>query len=136
MLKVKNISKSINNKKIINDISFSISAGNIYGLLGPNGAGKTTTFYTIAGLIKSDKGKIFLGNEDLTKLPMHERSRLGIKYLPQEPSIFLDLTVPSAETVYCPRGRSFSTIPSTSVVATPPPFEKLTMTPSTGTPSR
>ena len=71
MLKVKNISKSINNKKIINDISFSISAGNIYGLLGPNGAGKTTTFYTIAGLIKSDKGKIFLGNEDLTKLPMH-----------------------------------------------------------------
>ena len=93
MLKVKNISKSINNKKIINDISFSISAGNIYGLLGPNGAGKTTTFYTIAGLIKSDKGKIFLGNEDLTKLPMHERSKLGIKYLPQEPSIFLDLTV-------------------------------------------
>ena len=93
MLKVKNISKSINNKKIINDISFSISAGNIYGLLGPNGAGKTTTFYTIAGLIKSDEGKIFLGNNDLTKLPMHERSKLGIKYLPQEPSIFLDLTV-------------------------------------------
>jgi lipopolysaccharide export system ATP-binding protein len=93
MLKVKNISKSINNKKIINDISFSISAGNIYGLLGPNGAGKTTTFYTIAGLIKSDEGKIFLGNDDLTKLPMHERSKLGIKYLPQEPSIFLDLTV-------------------------------------------
>ena len=93
MLKVKNISKSINNKKIINDISFSISAGNIYGLLGPNGAGKTTTFYTIAGLIKSDKGKIFLDNDDLTKLPMHERSKLGIKYLPQEPSIFLDLTV-------------------------------------------
>ena len=93
MLKVKNISKSINNKKIINDISFSIIAGNIYGLLGPNGAGKTTTFYSIAGLIKSDKGKIFLGNDELTKLPMHERSKLGIKYLPQEPSIFLDLTV-------------------------------------------
>ena len=93
MLKVRNISKTIKDKNIIKDISFSIDSGNIYGLLGPNGAGKTTTFYSIAGLIKSDAGEIFLENRNITKLPMHERSKLGIKYLPQEPSIFLDLTV-------------------------------------------
>ena len=79
--------------KALNNISLNLNEKERLGILGPNGAGKTTTFYTIAGLIKSDKGKIFLGNEDLTKLPMHERSKLGIKYLPQEPSIFLDLTV-------------------------------------------
>ena len=93
MLKVSNIRKIINGKIIIDDISFNINLGNIYGLLGPNGAGKTTTFYSIAGLIKCDEGEIHLGDSNITKLPMHKRSKLGIKYLPQEPSIFQNLTV-------------------------------------------
>ena len=93
MLKVSNIRKIINAKTIIDDISFNINLGNIYGLLGPNGAGKTTTFYSIAGLIKCDEGEIYLGDSNITKLPMHKRSKLGIKYLPQEPSIFQNLTV-------------------------------------------
>ena len=93
MLKVSNIRKIINGKPIIDDISFNINLGNIYGLLGPNGAGKTTTFYSIAGLIKCNEGEIYLGNSNITKLPMHKRSKLGIKYLPQEPSIFQNLTV-------------------------------------------
>ena len=65
----------------------------IFGLLGPNGAGKTSTFYIIAGLMNPDDGKITLSNKDISKLPMHKRSKLGIKYLPQEPSIFQNLTV-------------------------------------------
>ena len=93
MLKVSNIRKIINGKTIIDDISFNINLGNIYGLLGPNGAGKTTTFYSIAGLIKCDEGEIYYGDSNITKLPMHKRSKLGIKYLPQEPSIFQNLTV-------------------------------------------
>ena len=93
MLKVSNIRKIINGKTIIDDISFKVNLGNIYGLLGPNGAGKTTTFYSIAGLIKCDEGEIYLGDSNITKLPMHKRSKLGIKYLPQEPSIFQNLTV-------------------------------------------
>jgi lipopolysaccharide export system ATP-binding protein len=93
MLKVSNIRKIINGKTIIDDISFNINLGNIYGLLGPNGAGKTTTFYSIAGLIKCNEGEIYLGDSNITKLPMHKRSKLGIKYLPQEPSIFQNLTV-------------------------------------------
>ena len=93
MLKVSNIRKKINGKAIIDDISFKINSGNIYGLLGPNGAGKTTTFYSIAGLIKCDEGEIYLDDSNITKLPMHKRSKLGIKYLPQEPSIFQNLTV-------------------------------------------
>ena len=93
MLKVSNIRKKINGKAIIDDISFKINSGNIYGLLGPNGAGKTTTFYSIAGLIKCDEGEIYLDDSNITKLPMHKRSKPGIKYLPQEPSIFQNLTV-------------------------------------------
>ena len=93
MLKVSNIRKKINGKAIIDDISFKINSGNSYGLLGPNGAGKTTTFYSIAGLIKCDEGEIYLDDSNITKLPMHKRSKLGIKYLPQEPSIFQNLTV-------------------------------------------
>ena len=93
MLEVKQITKSIKNKKILSQISFEVGKGEIYGLLGPNGAGKTTTFYIIAGLINSDEGKILLLDEDISDLPMHKRSKLGIKYLPQEPSIFQGLTV-------------------------------------------
>ena len=93
MLEVKQITKSIKNKKILSQISFEVGKGEIYGLLGPNGAGNTTTFYIIAGLINSEEGKILLLDEDISDLPMHKRSKLGIKYLPQEPSIFQGLTV-------------------------------------------
>ena len=93
MLLVNEISKSIKDKKILTKLSFKVNAGEIYGLLGPNGAGKTTTFYIIAGLIKLEKGQVSLLNNDITNLPMHKRSKLGIKYLPQEPSIFQGLTV-------------------------------------------
>lgn len=93
MLSLKNVSKSIRNKRIVKDISFEVLLGQICGLLGPNGAGKTTTFYLIAGLIRSDSGEILLGDEDVSNIPMHKRSKKGIKYLPQEPSIFQNLTV-------------------------------------------
>ena len=93
MLEVTNISKSIKEKKIISDISFKVNFGEIFGLLGPNGAGKTSSFYIIAGLMHADKGIIILEKNDITRMPMHLRSNLGLKYLPQEPSIFLNLTV-------------------------------------------
>ena len=93
MLLINEISKSIKDKKILSKVSFKVSSGEIYGLLGPNGAGKTTTFYIIAGLIRLEEGQVSLLNNDITNLPMHKRSKLGIKYLPQEPSIFQGLTV-------------------------------------------
>ena len=93
MLSLENISKSIKTKKIVDSISFDIKPGTINGLLGPNGAGKTTTFYLIAGLIKCDSGKVVFDGEDITSFPMHKRSKIGIKYLPQEPSIFQNLSV-------------------------------------------
>ena len=93
MLLVKNISKSIKDKKILSDVSFEVNQGEIYGLLGPNGAGKTTIFYIIAGLVGSDLGKIILDDKDISNIPMHKRSKMGIKYLPQEPSIFQNLSV-------------------------------------------
>ena len=93
MLNVTDISKSIKGKKIVSKVSFEINKSDIFGLLGPNGAGKTSTFYIIAGLMNPDDGKIKLSNKDISKLPMHKRSKLGIKYLPQEPSIFQNLTV-------------------------------------------
>ena len=93
MLNVTDTSKSIKGKKIVSKVSFEINKSDIFGLLGPNGAGKTSTFYIIAGLMNPDDGKITLSNKDISKLPMHKRSKLGIKYLPQEPSIFQNLTV-------------------------------------------
>ncbi len=93
MLEIKKISKSIKDKQIVSSISFEVQSGDIFGLLGPNGAGKTTTFYIIAGLVKASDGKIFLDGEDISSNPMHQRSNRGIKYLPQEPSIFQNLTV-------------------------------------------
>ena len=95
VLRVKNISKSIKNKQIINEISFNISEGQIVGLLGPNGAGKTTTFYSILGLIKIDSGEIFLDDKNITMIPPHNRAEVGMSYLPQEPSIFRNLSVKS-----------------------------------------
>ena len=93
MLEIKEISKSIKDKQIVSGISFDVQSGDIFGLLGPNGAGKTTTFYIIAGLVKASDGKIFLDGEDISSTPMHQRSNRGVKYLPQEPSIFQNLSV-------------------------------------------
>ena len=92
-LEIKNLEKIIKKTKIINDISLKISSGEVVGLLGPNGAGKTTTFYMICGLIAPTKGSILLDGKDITRLPLHKRARLGIGYLPQESSVFKDLSV-------------------------------------------
>ncbi len=92
-LRVKHLAKSYKSRQVVKDVSLEVSQGQIIGLLGPNGAGKTTTFYMIVGLINSDKGQILLDKDDLTALPMHERARRGIGYLPQEASIFRKLTV-------------------------------------------
>jgi lipopolysaccharide export system ATP-binding protein len=93
LLETKGLSKIYGKRYVVKDINLYVTTGEIVGLLGPNGAGKTTTFYMVVGLIKPDQGKIFLDNEDLTKLPMYRRAMMGISYLPQEPSIFGRLTV-------------------------------------------
>lgn len=80
-------------RKVVNKASVQVSKGEIVGLLGPNGAGKTTTFYMITGMIKPDAGRVFLDDEEITKIPMYKRARMGIGYLPQEASIFRRLTV-------------------------------------------
>ena len=92
-LKLKNIEKSLGSKKILSGINFSIAANEIVGLLGPNGAGKTTAFYIAAGIIFPSTGQIFINNEDVTEKPMHARANLGLGYLPQEASIFPELSV-------------------------------------------
>ena len=86
------LKKSFDNKTVINDISLEVKSGEIVGLLGPNGAGKTTTFYMIVGLIKSDQGSIHIDDKNITFDPIHRRFEHGISYLPQEPSIFRDMT--------------------------------------------
>ncbi len=93
LLEAKVLSKIYSKKYVVKDLNLYVTTGEIVGLLGPNGAGKTTTFYMIVGLIKPGYGKVFLDNEDLTKLPMYRRAMMGISYLPQEPSIFRRLTV-------------------------------------------
>ncbi len=90
---VDGLTKVFRGRKVVDGVTMEISPGEIVGLLGPNGAGKTTTFYMIVGLIGPDAGKVFLGGRDITDIPMYERARLGISYLPQEPSIFRKLTV-------------------------------------------
>ena len=92
-LTVESLTKKYGRKQVVKGISFSMENGSITGLLGPNGAGKTTTFYMIVGFIKSNGGKILLNGENITFLPMHKRSKLGLSYLPQESSIFRKLTV-------------------------------------------
>ncbi|MCJ7663871.1 MAG: ATP-binding cassette domain-containing protein, partial [Desulfobacterales bacterium] len=87
------LSKSYNGRVVVDRVSLKIRAGEVVGLLGPNGAGKTTTFYMIIGLIRPDEGKIVLNGEDISGLPMYQRARRGITYLPQEPSVFRKLTV-------------------------------------------
>jgi lipopolysaccharide export system ATP-binding protein len=93
MLSAFNITKSYNSRIVVNDISLSVSEGEIVGLFGPNGAGKTSSFYIIIGFIKPDRGKIMLDEEDITGLPMFLRARKGITYLPQEPSVFKKMSV-------------------------------------------
>jgi lipopolysaccharide export system ATP-binding protein len=92
-LSATNLAKSYKSRQVVRDVSLSVSTGQIVGLLGPNGAGKTTTFYMIVGLVPLNKGTITIDEDELTHLPMHERARKGIGYLPQEASIFRKLTV-------------------------------------------
>jgi len=87
------IAKQYRLRKVVDGISLSINSGEVVGLLGPNGAGKTTAFYMIVGLVPCDRGSIVLDDRDLTKLPMHQRARRGLGYLPQEASVFRKLTV-------------------------------------------
>ncbi len=93
VLKIEKITKKYGKKEIIRGVDFSIKQGEVVGLLGPNGAGKTTCFYMIAGLIKPSSGKIFIDDLDITNIPMFQRAKLGIGYLPQEASIFRDMSV-------------------------------------------
>lgn len=93
ILKAQNLKKRYKSRTVVHDVSFSLNSGEVIGLLGPNGAGKTTCFYMIVGLVPLDHGDIFLDNRGLTQLPVHERARLGLSYLPQEASIFRRLTV-------------------------------------------
>lgn len=92
-LEARHLAKAYKSRKVVRDVSVSISSGEVVGLLGPNGAGKTTCFYMIVGLVKADEGSILVNGVDVTKLPMHGRARQGIGYLPQEASIFRKLSV-------------------------------------------
>jgi len=92
-LVVENLRKSYKTRTVVQDISLSLKSGEVVGLLGPNGAGKTTSFYMIVGLVALDEGRILLDGKDLSRLPIHMRARMGLSYLPQEPSIFRKLTV-------------------------------------------
>ncbi len=85
--------KSYGSRQVVNGVDISIQAGTVTGLLGPNGAGKTTTFYMVVGLAQPDGGQVFLGDEEITGLPMYQRARRGISYLPQEASVFRKLSV-------------------------------------------
>jgi len=87
------LAKSYKKRTVVKDVSLQVKSGQVIGLLGPNGAGKTTTFYMIVGLVNNDRGRIRLDDDDITLLPMHERARRGIGYLPQESSIFRKLSV-------------------------------------------
>lgn len=93
VLETKEISKSYRGRKVVDNVSVTVSQGEVVGLLGPNGAGKTTSFYMIVGLISPDSGQVLVDSGDITSLPMYRRARRGISYLPQEASVFRKLTV-------------------------------------------
>lgn len=93
VLATKDVVKVYSKRRVVDEVSIEVNAGEIVGLLGPNGAGKTTTFYMIVGMIRPNRGRVFIGDQDITKMPMYKRARMGIGYLPQEPSIFRGLTV-------------------------------------------
>lgn len=92
-LSVSKLGKSYKGRQVVKEVSLELKSGQIVGLLGPNGAGKTTSFYMIIGLVKSDHGKVFIDDDDISKAAMHERARKGLSYLPQESSIFRKLSV-------------------------------------------
>lgn len=90
---VQNLCKKYKARTVVHDISLTVKSGEVVGLLGPNGAGKTTSFYMTVGLVPSDAGHIILNEKDISRLPIHQRSKMGLSYLPQEPSIFRKMTV-------------------------------------------
>ena len=92
-LSCEELAKSFRHKKVVDSAHVEVRGGEVVGLLGPNGAGKTTIFYMIVGLLKPNRGRIYLNGEEITRLPMYLRARKGIGYLPQEPSVFRKLTV-------------------------------------------
>lgn len=92
-LSAQHLAKSYKGRQVVIDVSLDVNNGEIVGLLGPNGAGKTTCFYMIAGIVKADKGQVFINGEDVSNLPMHGRARSGLGYLPQEASVFRKLSV-------------------------------------------
>ena len=93
MLATKKLIKKYNNKRVVDGVSVEVHKGEVVGLLGPNGAGKTTTFYMITGMISPTSGGVYLGDQDITSMPMYKRAQLGVGYLSQEPSVFTKLTV-------------------------------------------
>lgn len=93
VLRVSSLYKNFGKKEVVRGVEFSMNTGEVLGLLGPNGAGKTTTFYMVVGFYKPTAGNVFLDDTDITRLPMYKRARLGISYLPQEPSVFRKFTV-------------------------------------------
>jgi lipopolysaccharide export system ATP-binding protein len=93
VLRAQDLAKSYKSREVVRDLSLEVSSGEVVGLLGPNGAGKTTAFYMIVGLVACERGRIFLDEQELTQLPMHRRARLGLGYLPQEASVFRQLSV-------------------------------------------
>ena len=93
ILKAVNLAKAYKKRRVVEDVSLTVNSGEIVGLLGPNGAGKTTTFYMVVGIVTLNAGKIYLDDYDISILPLHERAKKGIGYLPQEASIFRKLSV-------------------------------------------
>lgn len=92
-LEARHLKKAYGSRKVVHDVSLQVNKGEVVGLLGPNGAGKTTSFYMIVGLVQADGGQIMIDGQDVTDMPIHRRSRMGLSYLPQEASIFRKLTV-------------------------------------------
>jgi lipopolysaccharide export system ATP-binding protein len=93
LLAARGLSKSYKDRQVVSSVDLDLKSGEVVGLLGPNGAGKTTSFYMVVGLVRPEQGEVFLDDENLTSLPMHQRARMGISYLPQEASVFRKLTV-------------------------------------------
>jgi lipopolysaccharide export system ATP-binding protein len=113
LLRAENLQKTYGRRRVVDNVSLYVEEGEVVGLLGANGAGKTTTFYMMTGLERSEKGKIYLNGENVTKLPMYLRARLGLGYLPQEPSIFRKLSAEQnilavLETMKMPRADRFA----------------------------
>jgi lipopolysaccharide export system ATP-binding protein len=123
MLAAAGLRKSFRGRAVVRDFAFELREGEIVGLLGPNGAGKTTCFYMIVGLVAADDGVIRIDDRDVTALPMHARARLGLGYLPQEPSVFRRLSVARMRTIVvlpAPLGPSSeNTVPRGTRTSTP-----------------